>query len=104
MKLMGFWRALSLALLLLFAQQLMLVHGVEHVADLDHGHGEQAEISCHDCLAFNHLPDAPRGQSTILSALDLTACQVAGLVLLQVHCTACIAYSIRAPPSLPKQA
>lgn len=104
MKLMGFGRAFSLALLLFFAQQLMLAHAVEHAVELGHSQGEPVEIPCHDCLAFNHLPDAPNGKSAMPPLLDGAACQVAGFVSLQVRGAACLAYSIRAPPVLPKQA
>ncbi|WP_306603174.1 hypothetical protein [Azonexus sp.] len=100
----GFWRALALALLLLCAQQLMLAHGVEHLAEQARTQGEPAEILCHDCLAFNHLPDAPSGKSAMPPVLDGAACRVAGLVSLPVHGAACIAYAIRAPPFLSKQA
>lgn len=101
---MGFWRALSLILLLLFSQQLMLTHGVEHGVELAHSQGEPAEIPCHDCLVLNHLPDAPSAKSAMPPVLEVATCQVAGLVLLQEHGAACMAYSIRAPPFLPMQA
>lgn len=104
MKHPAFWRALVLALSILFAQQLMLAHAVEHGGERVHRQGEPAEIPCHDCLALNHLPDAPSGKSVIPLVLEVAACQVAGLVSLQVRAAASLAYSIRAPPVLPKQA
>lgn len=104
MKHPAFWRALVLALSILFAQQLMLAHAVEHAVELGHSQGEPVEIPCHDCLALNHLPDAPSGNNAIPPVLDGAACQVAGFVALPVRGAACLAYSIRAPPVLPKSA
>lgn len=95
----GLWRAVALALLLLFVQQLSLAHALEHVAaDTLQFTPEGDAADCPECLALGGLQPggAPPGKAWL--AMELADEGLVFVLVAGPSGRAEVAHAIRGPP------
>lgn len=93
------WRALALSLLLLFVQQLALVHAFAHVAgDLQQTDSSGEAGDCPECLVLGGLQPATPSLRLALPA-PLAGEQPVGRLDSLCGRSTPAAYAIRAPPA-----
>lgn len=97
----AFWRACSLALLLLFTQQLALTHALEHIVSdrLQFEHGDDDAADCPQCLALGGLLPVGATQSKPWVQDDSSRLPLGFALAQEPTRRALTAHAIRAPPA-----